>query len=736
MKLEKWLLYTIYIGVFALLLTPFIVSQGMFFPFVVAKNIFFRVITLLIVGAWGVLAIREPEYRPQKSWILWSFLAFVGSLFISNLLSPNVVKSFWSNYERMEGWVTLIHLLGLFVVMASVLNTEKLWKRFLNSSLVVSLLVSIYSIFQLTGSIAINQGGVRVDATFGNATYLAVYMLFNIFLAGFMLAWRIRERQVYTKKLVDGIGWTYISLILLNTSILYYTATRGAILGLVGGVFLVAVLVALFENKNKVIQKTGLILAGGMVVLVLGFFPLRNTSLVQNSMTLARLASISLEDATTNSRFLIWDMAFEGFKEKPVLGWGQESFIYVFSENYHPDMYGQEAWFDRAHNVFLDWLVAGGVVGAGAYLALFISAVFLLWKKKEDDEQSVLEKAILTGLLAGYFFHNLFVFDNVVSYIMFASILALISWTRVGNREVEALNQDKNIWMYKVLPVFLVLMTVYGLYFINTKAVRANKALLNALQSVSLQQFDDGLNSFKKALSYDAFSNQEVREQLIQITNNLARSGVSLDVKEQYFKLATDEMKKQIEHDPENARLYVFLGAVYEMYGFADEALFYLEKARELSPQKQNILLEIGSIKINEGKNEEGLKILKETYELAPQYETAFFAYVMAHVYAGNIDEADRLLMERMGTTLVPNDLLINAYNATGEKQRVVELLEEKIIQNPQDAQAYFSLAAAYVNVGARSDAVAILEKVKEIVPDLNDQINYYINEIKEGRNP
>ena len=69
---------------------------------------------------------------------------------------------------------------------------------------------------------------------------------------------------------------------------------------------------------------------------------------------------------------MIWNISWQGVKERPILGWGQDNFSFVFTKYYNPQMYAQEPWFDRSHNVFLDWLVAAGVVGLIAYLYLFL----------------------------------------------------------------------------------------------------------------------------------------------------------------------------------------------------------------------------------------------------------------------------------------------------------------------------------------------------------------------------
>ena len=162
------------------------------------------------------------------------------------------------------------------------------------------------------------------------------------------------------------VRYVYGGLILLQIVVLYYTGTRGAILGLIGGVFLAALLILLFERNRPVVKKVGIGMVLGMILLVGGFFTIKNTEFAQKSPILSRFTSLSVESIQNQPRWTIWGMALEGAKERPLLGWGQENFNLVFNKYYQPELYGQEPWFDRVHNIFLDWLIAGGILGVGA----------------------------------------------------------------------------------------------------------------------------------------------------------------------------------------------------------------------------------------------------------------------------------------------------------------------------------------------------------------------------------
>ncbi|MBI2612568.1 O-antigen ligase family protein, partial [Candidatus Kaiserbacteria bacterium] len=329
----RWVVLT---GIFSLPFIVFYVAESLFFPFITGKNFTFRIIVEVIAGAYLALALVNPSYRPRRSWLLGAFALFVVIVAAADMFGVYPLKSFWSNYERMDGWVALAHLFLYFVVISSVLNTEKLWRAFWHLSLAVSALVGVYGLLQLIGVLSLNPGFSsvsRIDATFGNPIYLAVYMLFNIGIAASLWsrAWQ-EDRMGRTR-------WSLIygGLIVLDTLVLFLTGTRGTMLGLIGGVLLGAVLVAWSSREARRIALSTIVL---IALLGGGLFLARDQAWIQRVPVMNRLATISLEDGTTMARFMNWGMAWEGLKERPFLGWGQENYAIVFDKYYNPQMYG------------------------------------------------------------------------------------------------------------------------------------------------------------------------------------------------------------------------------------------------------------------------------------------------------------------------------------------------------------------------------------------------------------
>ena len=640
--LEKTLRAIALTGIFALPFIVFYVASSLFFPFITGKNFAFRIIVEVMTGAWLALALVFPKYRPRRSWMLAAFALFVIVMAIADAQGANPFKSFWSNYERMDGWVTLAHLFAYFTVALSMLDSEKLWRRLLHTVLGVSVLVSCYGLLQLAGLVTINQGGVRLDATFGNATYLAVYMLFNIFIAAFYLAdaWVEKGKEKGPGKRA-GAMWLYGSIIALDFLILFFTATRGALLGLLGGAVLATLLLIAQAPRSRTAWRAGVgILA--VAVLAVAFWFNRDAAWIEKVEPLHRLATISLSDNTTKSRFMNIGMAVKGFEERPAFGWGQENYAIVFDKYYDPGMYAQEPWFDRVHNIVFDWLVAGGILGLLAYLSLYACALWCLWRTRAFNPA---ERSILTGLLAGYFFYLLFTFDNITSYILFVTVLAFIAGRASEAKDSPRLLGDA-VLSHRALPIVAALSVILvwsAAWYVNAAAIAQNRTLLSALASQG--DVTKNLMLFERAVSYRAPGLQEAREQLAQGVTVIARNeGIHSDIKRKFFDLAVAQMSEQEKASPLDARSPLFLGILYDAYGQYDAAHDALERAHTLSPGKQAIFFQLAQNAALRSDTSAMLDYLKTAFELDPAYNDARSYYAVALIQAGDIAHAREIL--------------------------------------------------------------------------------------------
>lgn len=730
--MQKILRRVVYVGLFLVPFIPFLVYSGFFFPFITTKAFAFRAIVEVIFAAWLILALLDAQYRPKRSLILYSVVAFLAVIGLADLLGEAPGKSFWSNFERMEGFVALLHLGAYFVVAASVLR-EIDWKRWWNTSLAASFVMVIYVLFQLGGVLVINQGGARVDGTLGNASYLAVYMLIHFFVA-LLFLWRART---------GALRSLYGLLALAHLFVVYNTATRGAILGVLGGLLVLALL-NVRNREDSRLRKASIATVIAMAVLVGGFWLARNSSFVESSPVLSRFSEISTKELRGGGRAFVWPMAIEGFKDQPILGWGQENFSYVFQGNYDPAMFELEPWFDRAHNIFLDWAIAGGILGLMAYLSLYVALLYMVWK----SDFAYGEKTIITSLVAAYFFHNFFVFDHLASYILFFALLAYVH-SRGAGELLWTKSISEAAAKRVALPVALVLL-IFALYFVNGRPLSANVSLIDALQAIQVGEPRTAVAGFKRAYSSKAaLGKPETVEQIVTNIAPVLQGGLPVNEQNEYFQFAKGAAIAMAQERSDDARYQLMAGSFLLKTGFPDEALIYLGRAEELSPGKQAIKFEIAEAYIQKKDYRRALDVAKKTFELEPRYTDAQFTYAVAAIYAG-----DRALEQELKEVIyagdaelekeiresgqvadverwTSSDLIIRAYLSVGRYADAVGLLERRIEREPGSPEHYVSLAAVYYEAGDRAQAIVVLRRLAERFPEYKERVEAYIQEIQ-----
>ncbi len=724
--------YLVLAGLFAVPFVPLIISSSLFFPFITGKAFIFRIIVELILACYIVLAIRDEYYRPKFSWILGAIAIFLVAMGLADIFAVNPYKAFWSNFERMEGYITLLHLGAYFLVMGTMLKTQEIWNRLLATTLGASLIMAIYSFFQIGGKIAINQGGVRVDGTLGNAAYLGIYMVFHIFFAALLF---VRFRANWQRVLLGVIA-------LLDLIVLYYTATRGAILGFLGGALVTFIFLMIKSEKGDKIRKVagvGMIL---FLLLIGSFFALKDNTYVRTHPVLSRFASLSPSEISTQGRYFVWPMAIKGFLENPILGWGQEGFNFVFNKYYDPRMYTQEPWFDRAHNTFLDWLVAGGLLGFLSYVSIIGAVVYYAIKAKEDFLKKE-DKAVVLGLLSAYVFNNLFVFDQIASYILFFILLAYVHahtpdtnvsvWDKVSAKIKNLVEKDK--WR-PVLESSVLVVLVLVLYFGNFVPWNQNKDLLGILR-LNNQGTVGTVADYTKPLNKKGMGFGESLEHVSQTAISLSAGGnLTPEIRQGLFDAVDQSFARYIERVPDDARYRLFYGLFLSRFGWYGRAVEQLEEAKKLSPKKQQIYFELTSNLLLDGKPDQAVAAAKIAYELEPKYEEAKFIYGLTLLASGEQALSKQILADTSEDKIIFDDRYLSVLALMKRYDELIALAKRRIALQPSNLQHRITLTAVYLEMGQKEQAIKTLEEMIKIDPSFKEQGELYINEIKAGRNP
>ena len=706
-------------GLFALPFLALFLTPRLYFPYVTARGFAFRAIVALTAACWAGLALIEPRFRPRRSAILWCFAAALAAMAAADALSDDPARSLFGNFVRMEGYWTLLHLFAIFVVASAVLSTERRWTRYFATSVAASVLVAAFGLAQRWGYLAAPWGTGRIDATFGNPAYLAAYLLMHAFLAGFLL---VRAGGIFARAALA-------CACALDLAVLWLTATRGAAVGLAAGIVVAALAIASSAGERASARRLAALAAALVILGSAGFVVIRHAPLVARSAMLERFAAIGPGDATVDLRFRIWRIAWQAIRDRPVLGWGQENFVLAVDRHFDPAIAHDSEWVDRAHNLVLDWLVAGGAVGGLAYLSLFAAAAWLLWRGPRAPGD-----ALLGGLLAGYFVATLFLFDGTMSYLLFASVLAYLHARAVrerGHRRAAA-----------VTPALLGLgavsaaLVLGGALWLDLRGLVAAAAMERALtahaEPVSVSAGREGSVTlaaparsndaliekrdwFRRAIDEGSFGTREARELLALSAYEILSAGDDPWVRENFAPAAIAAMTAQVREHPE-ARDWLFLGSLLVVMGRYDEAIAALDAAKALAPRRQSIHLVLAAAFRRKGEPAKALAADQDAFELDPTYDAARLDYAAAAIAAGDEERGRQLLVARYGTDMVPDDRVIAAYGAAKRDDKVIALWRLRVASEPDNANYRIQLSGALMRAGRGLDAVKELGGLNRIL--------------------
>lgn len=722
--IEKTMHLTLKIGLWLIPLLPLVVTPSLLFPFITGKNFLFRAAIEILFSIWVGLAFMRHDFRPSFTPLLKSATLFIIVLFLADLFSPNPGRAFFSNYERMEGFMMLSHLYLYLVMLLTVFKTRSDWIIFLHMSLVTSILVSTVGLFQKLGYAIISQSTFRIDSTIGNPAYLAAYLVFHIWIAALML------------KEFWGRGWArvvYIGTIIFELIIIYFTATRGAAIALFAAAFFLLAVAVFFKEPPRFIpflnwslrRKLATVAFVLVVITPLIFWQFSGSLFLQKSPTLSRLTNYSLKEQTIQSRFLIWKMSLRGFLERPILGWGQENYYLVFQKYFDPGLYAEEPWFDRSHNIFFDWLIHAGVFGLVSYLSMFGVVIFYLargaWRNISFPlwQGLIVASAFLTS-----FIQNLFVFDNLNTYLLTFAFLAYTQWLTapyifsVPAVENGFQKQSGSTGYPKfgiMISLILLLITFIGGYELHYKPVK------EAAELISIFKFQrDGANTgevlkkFREVLSYKTFGDTEIREHLGNAARSVAaEKNISPEDRRAFVDFAAGELRKEIGQRAKDIKHMIFLASILSRArdlnpAYGEEAEQVLQEAINISPTKQILYFELAQLYISEERPKDAVAILKKTVLLDPANHKASYNLVIAGVLAqdpevikGGIESLDvTRLNEVEMQQLVQVTSFLNDLNI-GRK-----LYGEMTRHFPDRAEYHAKFAAILAELGEYDEAI------------------------------
>ena len=671
--LEKPLVYGIWTGLLLLLLMPLVVSTDTLFPFIVGKALHARAMIELMVGLWLVLAYFYPAYRPRRSLILTAFVVYLAIAFLSGLLGVSPQRSLWSTYERMQGIVDLAHWFLLAVVLTAVLRSRNHWTALLNLNLGVSLVIALIGVAQHFGKsvpvYSFIEATPRVDITLGNPTYVGTFMMVNILIGLALLTRSIMQRPPrFLVNVLGGRGlidpssqvpseavasparerrrqrrlrrrvqqqttdyplllWRlfWISVVLIDLVILWWSGSRGAFTGLGVGLAGFAVAYVLW-GRARVVRRAALWLLGALaLVVILIVIAGKFDSVAESNVMVRQFSDIGLDNGSIKGRIESLSAGLEGFADRPILGWGPENYSIAWARNFDAES-GVRETFDQAHNKPVEELTTKGLFGFLSYMAVWVAMLAVLGRRaKTADAGQQIFLLFVGAALTGYFVQNLFLFDTPATILQFVLLLGLVASLETRSEESTServqpkpqrppetaadakaspawysplaarlktalTSQSQTVSPYLLggmLAVVLVLVSV-GVYFLNYRPyIAARVVVRTADPSLSWDErfalFERSVGSFGPLANYP---------RLIMFGLLTSNWGTLSRPEEVDAALATLEREgaRALDAEPEGWRINVALAQVYQSASFGDPELLsqarsYVDRATTLAPE-------------------------------------------------------------------------------------------------------------------------------------------------------
>lgn len=427
------------LGLFELLFLTPLVFYGWATTFSMTKETFAQLGCLIILCGWTVELVRE------KSKFLFSAFTLPAVLFGLVLLSSLLwTESTYLSFLGLGVWgcFFLVYFFSQWVM------EDEGWMRLLLIAVLLSgFLAAGYSILQFYGiELPIWRrisGRMRLFSTFGNPNYLAGYLT-GVLPLGVLLYFSEKRWKVL-----------YLTLVAVLYTSLLMTNTRGAWVALFFSSILAIILILIFLGREFFrTRKFSIILLVVVFIFITLVFSFPNPLNFKRVNVVERGISTLNFTSSASQRLLIWQVAGELIRERPILGWGVGTFGLHYPEAQGIFLSRKEGRFYipranrsiHAHNDYLELWMETGLVGLFIFfwiLVSFYKRVLLFLKKNRFSEPLSLFLIFLTAGVTSFLVHAgvSFPFHIVQNGMVFWLFLAMSG--KIIQKEPQQLNSSK-----------------------------------------------------------------------------------------------------------------------------------------------------------------------------------------------------------------------------------------------------------------------------------------------------
>ena len=626
---------TLILGI--IILVPLAINPFGFQPYSLIKVTIFRTLLFSAALFWLLNIVFKGRLTFSYSRAHLFFLVYLLVTAAATIFSISPQVSFVGWFMRYDGLLSTMTYGLLFLLTYNFFYERERVIDLLQMLMVATFFISIYGYFEffdfsILPELAVDSS--RISSFFGNPGYLGGFLALTI---------PISATLAVAADKFPKIKWPALVNVVLATPILVLTHTRSAWIGVaVAVVILLVIYFRKIEYKSVIALVLAFVLLGS--VLSLGS--------ASSSSTVASKSSKATQVSTdSGARFLYWRVAADAMFKRPILGYGPDTFNYVYAKNRPVDWLTidtQRAPVDKVHNDLLQVGVGSGFLGLMAYIALLLVIVIGLFKKirVSDSEENVLVVAAFLGIISYLIF--------IQAYFTLSE-LAPIFWIIAA---VAISLNDKNRMVFErklpasisraVLAIVAIAITAVVIVF----AVRAQMADYSFRQGFKLAdtgEWSAVSESNRVAVALDS-SQFTYQLYLGKSLNNYA----SINKNEKFFKEAEDTYKTVIRSNPNLVDPHIGLGDTYyneyKVLGkdTLGKALKAYERADELMAHSPQIKSKIALTLANQKRYVKAIELLNTVIQIDEKDYKNYINLSFAYEESGQIDEAKAILDEAL----------------------------------------------------------------------------------------
>ena len=497
--------------------------------------------------------------------------------------------------------------------------------------------------------------------------------------------------------------------------------SRGPFTGLAAGIVAFAFYTALFTTNKK--------LRYGVFGLLLAMFAGYGALYLAKDVPIVRESPLYRYvdfQGAVRTRLIAWDIAWQGFVERPLTGWGFDNFHILFNLKYNPISlrFGSyETWFDRAHNTVMDVLSMTGIFGFLTFFGIYGAIFYTTWRAFRKKWIDLPIAAILFSLPVAYFVQNLFVFDHPagfsMSYLLFALIIAATKGEFIGEKEAMAEKHKETGSMQAPWTGFVVLMVIMGLLVLRTsvnpfqvsrKALQAN-AIFSANPQVSYQLALEASKTWTPYLDEQSFL---LSRNMISLLGSGAAARTP-NWKEMYELAKTLSLEEIARHPRNTHPRFIFARLAQEVMGLipaeapVSERMY--QEAIATSPKRQQLHYGLARLYLMTGNLEPALNVFRNVISFDTEFGEGYWNLGITLMYDKRELEAGAENVQKALTALYP-------YRLQSPRELVVVADSLMIRQDDEGMKAFISKLGTDYPLGTADVYAQLVYKLQVVKKD------------------